>query len=106
MPGWGDFSACTIQYGAGGNHPHPQLSCDLPLAGEVSERHRMFDNFIQAWALVPDGDPIVTHSSRLLPVRWRGLPAMLKVATAGEEKRGGLLMQWWNGERRCQRLCS
>lgn len=58
----------------------------------------MFDKFIQAWALVPDGDPIVTHSSRLLPVRWRGLPAMLKVATAGEEKRGGLLMQWWDGE--------
>ncbi len=58
----------------------------------------MFDHFIQAWALVPDGAPVITHSSRLLPVRWQGLPAMLKVATVGEEKRGGLLMQWWDGE--------
>ncbi|WP_428429625.1 aminoglycoside phosphotransferase family protein [Pararhizobium sp.] len=58
----------------------------------------MFDHFIQAWALVPDGTPIVTHSSRLLAVRWQGLPAMLKVATIDGEKRGGLLMQWWDGE--------
>lgn len=58
----------------------------------------MFDRFITAWALAPDGAPIVTHSSHLLPVRWRGLPAMLKVATEAEEKRGGLLMQWWEGD--------
>lgn len=58
----------------------------------------MFDRFIQKWALVADGTPVITHSSRLLPVRWQGLPAMLKVATVGEEKRGGLLMQWWDGE--------
>jgi streptomycin 6-kinase len=58
----------------------------------------MFEHFIQAWALVPDGVPVVTHSSRLLPVRWQGLPAMLKVATVDEEKRGGLLMQWWDGQ--------
>ncbi|WP_426228495.1 aminoglycoside phosphotransferase family protein [Pararhizobium sp. DWP3-4] len=58
----------------------------------------MFDHFIQAWALVPDGAPIVTHSSHLLPVLWRGLPAMLKIATVTEETRGGLLIQWWDGE--------
>ena len=58
----------------------------------------MLDRYIKAWALVPDGAPVITHSSRLLPVRWQGLPAMLKVATIAEEARGGLLMQWWNGE--------
>jgi streptomycin 6-kinase len=58
----------------------------------------MFDRFIKAWDLLPDGVPVVTHSSRLLPVRWRGLPAMLKVAIIGEEKHGGLLMQWWDGD--------
>ncbi|MCV9999998.1 3'-kinase [Pararhizobium sp. YC-54] len=58
----------------------------------------MFDRFIEAWSLMPDGVPIVTPSSRLLAVRWNGLPAMLKVATIAEEKRGGLLMQWWDGE--------
>ncbi|WP_426122393.1 aminoglycoside phosphotransferase family protein [Pararhizobium sp. PWRC1-1] len=58
----------------------------------------MFDHFIQAWALVPDGTPVVTHSSHLLPVRWQGLPAILKVATIAEESRGGLLMRWWDGE--------
>lgn len=58
----------------------------------------MFDRFIQAWALQPDGEPVVTPSSHLLPVRWQSLPAMLKVATIAEEKRGGLLLQWWNGQ--------
>ncbi|MBP1861028.1 aminoglycoside phosphotransferase family protein [Rhizobium herbae] len=58
----------------------------------------MFDPYIKAWGLTPDGAPVVTHSSRLLPVRWQGLPAMLKVATIAEETRGGLLMQWWDGE--------
>ncbi len=57
----------------------------------------MFDHFIKAWALVPDGSSIITHSSHLLPVRWRGLPAMLKIATEAEERVGGLLMQWWDG---------
>ncbi|MGE0120245.1 MAG: aminoglycoside phosphotransferase family protein [Dongiaceae bacterium] len=48
--------------------------------------------------MTPDGDPIVTHSSRLLPVRRDGAPAMLKIAVEAEEKRGGLLMAWWDGQ--------
>jgi streptomycin 6-kinase len=52
---------------------------------------------IDRWGLVPDGDSIVTHSSRLLPVRWGGEPAMLKIAVAPEEKWGVGLMIWWNG---------
>src|SRR5262249_9203895 len=45
----------------------------------------------------PDGDLIVTHSSRLLPVCRNGQPAMLKLAVHPEEKRGAALMTFWNG---------
>ena len=58
----------------------------------------MFTEYLTRWHLTPDGDPIVTHSSALLPVRQHGMPAMLKVAAEAEEKRGGLVMSWWNGE--------
>lgn len=57
----------------------------------------MFTSFIDEWSLEPAGDPILTRTSRLLPVRWRGLPAMLKVADEPEEKSGGQLMRWWDG---------
>jgi len=49
------------------------------------------------WELVPDGEPIETPSSLLLPVRHDGMLAMLKIARADEERRGGTLMAWWNG---------
>jgi streptomycin 6-kinase len=42
----------------------------------------MFDPHLTKWRLEPDGAPIATHASRLLPVRRGGSPAMLKVATA------------------------
>jgi len=58
----------------------------------------MFDDHLARWGLAPDGDPIITRSSRLLPVRREGAPAMLKIATAAEERRGGLLMVWWDGQ--------
>lgn len=58
----------------------------------------MFTEYIVRWDLIPDGAPIRTHSSRLLPVRQRGVPAMLKIAQADEERQGGSLMVWWNGE--------
>lgn len=50
------------------------------------------------WDLVADGTPIVTRSSRLMPVRRHGSPAMLKVAIEAEETSGGVLMGWWEGE--------
>jgi len=56
-----------------------------------------FSFYIDRWGLVPDGDSIVTHSSRLLPVRRDDKPAMLKIAVAPEEKWGAALMIWWNG---------
>lgn len=50
------------------------------------------------WELVPDGEPIETPSSLLLPVRHNGAPAMLKIAREEEERRGAAVMAWWNGE--------
>ena len=58
----------------------------------------MFNDYLTRWQLTPDGDPIATHSSRLLPVRWRGEPAMLKVIIEPEERHGHVLMSWWNGD--------
>ena len=55
------------------------------------------DSYTERWALIREGDPIVTHSSCLLPVLRRGEPAMLKIATGLEEKWGAGLMIWWGG---------
>lgn len=56
------------------------------------------DPYLFLWNLTPDGASFTTHSSTLLPVRWRGMPAMLKLAHEEEEKFGGTLMRWWNGD--------
>ena len=53
--------------------------------------------YFDLWQLISDGEPIVTHSSQLFPVRWNGEAAMLKVALAAEERSGAQLMIWWNG---------
>jgi streptomycin 6-kinase len=57
-----------------------------------------FGDYIDRWRLTPDGDPILTRTSRLLPVRWQGNSAILKIAIEAEEERGNELMAWWNGE--------
>lgn len=50
----------------------------------------MFEGHLARWGLRPDGAPIATHGSDLLPVLWRRprgtLPAMLKIAHAAEER--------------------
>jgi streptomycin 6-kinase len=58
----------------------------------------MFENYLDRWQLDPDGEPITTATSRLLPVRRNGVPAMLKVATELEERRGADTMIWWDGD--------
>ncbi|NGX95741.1 MAG: APH(6) family putative aminoglycoside O-phosphotransferase [Candidatus Afipia apatlaquensis] len=58
----------------------------------------MFDAYLRAWNLIPDGAPITTRASRLLPVRQNGAAAMLKIADHDDERIGGSVMQWWNGE--------
>ncbi|HEX2891847.1 aminoglycoside phosphotransferase family protein [Vineibacter terrae] len=54
--------------------------------------------YLARWDLVPDGAPIVTPGSRLLPVRQGATPAMLKIALADEERAGARLMAWWDGD--------
>ena len=58
----------------------------------------MFDSHLHRWSLIQDGEPIITHSSQLLPVLWQDRPAMLKVAADIDERYGALLMQWWDGD--------
>ena len=58
-----------------------------------------FRRFLALWQLLPDGDPVATRSSRLLPVRCPdGMLAMLKIAVEEEEARGAALMAWWAGD--------
>jgi streptomycin 6-kinase len=57
-----------------------------------------FEKYIARWGLVPDGDPISTHSSDLLPALRDGAPVMLKIARPKEEQDGALLMKWWGGQ--------
>jgi streptomycin 6-kinase len=54
--------------------------------------------WLARWDLVADGAAIDTPSSLLLPVRQHGEPAMLKIAREDEERRGGRLMAWWDGD--------
>jgi streptomycin 6-kinase len=58
----------------------------------------MFHYYLEHWELAQDGDPIFTPTSRLLPVHYASGPAMLKIAVSEEERRGGQLMQWWDGQ--------
>lgn len=57
----------------------------------------MFDYYRTHWNLTPDGDPLVASGARLFPVLWRGKAAMLKIAANPEERRGGAVLDWWNG---------
>jgi len=59
---------------------------------------KIFEPYVRDWRLVPDGRPIKTATGCLLPVRQDGAAAMLKVARVDEERRGGRLMAWWNGD--------
>lgn len=58
----------------------------------------IFVPYMQRWRLEPDGRAFETLSSLLMPVRYQGIAAMLKIAREKEEKFGGLLMCWWQGE--------
>ena len=57
-----------------------------------------FEKYLHLWDLSSDGNPFVTHTSKLLPVRYKNMPAMLKIAMTPEERAGGQLMVGWNGE--------
>ena len=55
------------------------------------------DLWIERWNLIPDGDEIRSLWGVLRPVRYLGVPAMLKVAHEIEERQGAELMAWWDG---------
>lgn len=59
---------------------------------------QIFRPWLVQWGLTPDGPAFTTASgSQLLPVLWRGEPAILKIAGHEEERRGGALMEWYAG---------
>jgi streptomycin 6-kinase len=60
--------------------------------------HPALNGYLDQWRLTPDGMPLTTLTSILLPVRREGMPAMLKVATEAEERRGAESMIWWDGD--------
>lgn len=54
--------------------------------------------YLTRWGLTPDGAAIRTPGSDLMPVRWNGRPAMLKVTRSVVEVRGYDLMVWLDGQ--------
>ncbi len=66
--------------------------------GPVDPGHAGEAAWLRRWRLRPDGDPITTASSTLMPVRTEiGEPAMLKLAHTEEEVRGGDLLAALDG---------
>lgn len=58
------------------------------------------------WGLQADGAAFDTPSSALQPVLHAGAPAMLKLAYDPEERWGGVLMRWWDGDGAARVLAS
>lgn len=56
-----------------------------------------FDPWFERWNLTPDGPEIRTNWGILAPVRYLGVPAMLKIALDVDEAKGGEMMAWWDG---------
>jgi len=59
-----------------------------------------FEPWLALWNLVPEGDvaSMPVTRSRLLPVRAGAHAAMLKLAHSPDERRGGSIMAWWDGQ--------
>lgn len=62
------------------------------------ENH-LFNTWLNRWGLTPDGEPVETHTSQLLPVVVirDGQKAILKITDDDSERIGCELMVWWNG---------
>jgi streptomycin 6-kinase len=58
-----------------------------------------FEPWFTRWRLVADGTAFGTkYGNRLLPVRFQGAPAILKISVGEEERKGAALMSWYGGE--------
>lgn len=53
--------------------------------------------YIELWKLSPDGDSFFTYCSLLQPVIYKGISAIIKIPMEAEERKGSLLMVWWEG---------
>lgn len=62
----------------------------------------LFDTYLQRWSAQAAGKPFVTPTSDLLPVsltgKLEGLPAMIKITQDPDERIGGQVLQWWDGD--------
>lgn len=58
---------------------------------------QIFEDYIKRWSLIPDGEPIITPGSQLLPVLYQDKPAILKIPKDPEEGFGCRVMIWWSG---------
>ena len=77
---------------------HPRRAFPYDGRPRRSSAHPMFDAYLQRWNLAPAGAPITTPAARLLPVLHEGQPAMLKISHEQDEREGGVLMRWWDGQ--------
>lgn len=58
----------------------------------------LFNTWLSRWGLTPDGQPLETYTSQLLPVVTKdGQKAILKLTDDDSERNGCELMVWWNG---------
>ena len=61
----------------------------------------VFNVYLKRWGAEAAGKPFVTPSSDLLPAsltgNLQGLPAMIKIARDHDERIGGQVLQWWDG---------
>lgn len=57
-----------------------------------------FHPWLDRWALTPDGEVFSSLAGMLMPVVFKGQPAMLKLSHEPEELSGGALMEWWGGQ--------
>src|SRR6188472_3572347 len=83
---------------SGGSNPLPSSTALVARRRGACYAPPMLEPYLRKWDLTPAGEPIVTHTSQLLPVLSQGQPAMLKVTDAEDERHGHLLLRWWAGE--------
>ncbi len=87
-----------------GDSSHPNTSVSRSEDSDSEDRlariawRVTFDPYLAEWQLTRDGEPICTPTSKLLPVRKDGVPAMLKIALIEEERRGAEVMSYYDGD--------
>jgi streptomycin 6-kinase len=87
----------TIEYMRAPNHSEDLLN-------EHNEERLMY--YIKKWELEIQAPPFSTKTSILQTCSYKGKKAMLKLPMVEEERRGSLLMEWWDGIGAAAVLCS